>query len=116
MGETKGFQPAISNDGYIYLCVSANSSTELVCACYKLSNYVAGSAQTPVWTRTITAKSAQCGYGAVLDKEGTPYFMGGDKLVRLNKDSCCPLPWMLSLVAIAAAALAMSVIMFLASS
>ena len=86
MGETKGFQPAISNDGYIYLCVSANSSTELVCACYKLSNYVAGSAQTPVWTRTITAKSAQCGYGAVLDKEGTPYFMGGDKLVRLNKE------------------------------
>ena len=84
-GDTKGSQPAISSDGYIYVCVSANSSTELVCACYSLTNYYVGSTPTPVWTRTITTASPQCGYGAVLDKEGNAYFMGGNKLVRLNR-------------------------------
>ena len=85
MGDTKGSQPAISSDGYVYVCVSANSSTELVCACYSLTDYVAGSTPTPVWTSTIKAMSYQCGYGPVLDKEGNAYLMGENKIVRLNK-------------------------------
>lgn len=84
-GDTKGNQPAISSDGHVYVCVSAGDSKQLVCACYRLSDYAAGSAPVPVWTRTVSANSAQCGYGAVLDKEGNAYFMGGNKVFRLNK-------------------------------
>ena len=84
-GDTKGSQPAISSDGYVYLCVSAGDSKQLICACYRLSDYVVGSSPVPVWTRTVSANSSQCGYGAVLDKEGNAYFMGGNKVFRLNK-------------------------------
>lgn len=81
--ETKGFQPAISKDNLVYVCVSV-SSTHMVCACYDLTSYT-GSAPTPIWQTTVVAASSQCGYGAVLDDAGNAYFMAGDKVFRLNR-------------------------------
>ena len=81
---TKGYQPAISKDNYVYVCVSANSSAQLVCACYSLTDYT-GSSPKALWQTTLDAGSAQCGYGAVLDDAGNAYFMSGDKVFRLNR-------------------------------
>lgn len=84
-GETKGFQPAISSDGLVYVCVSASSSSKLVCACFDLAAYVPGAQPQPIWKTSVDAYSPQCGYGAVLDDAGNAYFLGGDKIFRLNK-------------------------------
>lgn len=86
MGHTKGFQPAISNDGYIYLCVSTGDSQEMVCALYNLAEYTAGSSLAAEWTTTVATTTYQCGFGAVLDEAGNAYYLGGNKLFRLNRD------------------------------
>lgn len=83
-GNTKGFQPAISADGHIYLCVSAGDSQEMVCACYDLAAYT-GSAPVAEWTTTVAASTMQCGFGAVLDDSGNAYYLAGNKLFRLNR-------------------------------
>lgn len=81
--ETKGYQIAISSDNKVYVCVSTGSSTQLVCACYDLSAYTGGPPRA-LWTTTVDAYSAQCGYGAVLDAAGNAYYMAGNKVFRLN--------------------------------
>ncbi len=81
--ETKGFQPAISYDGKIYLCVSTGSSSQMKCACYDLAAY-SGGKPTPLWQTTVTATSYQSGFGAVLDAGGNAYYMAGNKIFRLN--------------------------------
>ena len=81
--ETKGFQPAISSDNKVYVCVSTGSSTQMVCACYDLSAYT-GSKPTALWQTTVDATSYQSGFGAVLDAAGNAYFMAGNKIFRLN--------------------------------
>ena len=86
MGDTKGSQPAISSDGYVYLCVSTGNSTQMACSCYSLSSYSSGTRPTPIWTTIVETITYQCGHGVVLDKEGNPYFLGGDKIFRLNKE------------------------------
>ena len=99
-GDTKGYQPAISADNLVYVCVSASSSTQMVCACYDLDAYVPGAPPKALWMTTVEAYTPQCGYGAVLDEAGNAYFMAGDKVFRLNKadgsvawtfelESCC---------------------------
>lgn len=85
-GETKGSQPAISRDGLVYVCVSASSATQLVCACYDLAAYVPGSKPKELWKTTVESYTPQCGFGAVLDEAGNAYFMGGDKIFRLNRE------------------------------
>ena len=85
LGDTKGFQPAISKDNLVYVCVSAGSSTQLVCGCFDLAAYVPGAPAKALWTTTVEAYTPQCGYGCVLDEAGNAYFMGGDKVFRLNK-------------------------------
>lgn len=85
-GDTKGYQPAISSDGLVYVCVSAGSSSQMVCACYDLAAYSPGAPPKELWIRTIdNTNTPQCGYGAVLDEAGNAYFMSGDRLFRLNK-------------------------------
>ena len=81
--ETKGFQPAISYDGKIYVCVSTGSNSKMACACYDLAGYT-GAKPTPLWETTVTATSYQAGFGAVLDAAGNAYFMSGNKIFRLN--------------------------------
>ncbi len=82
--ETKGYQIAISKTNCAYVCVSANSSSQLVCACYNLNTYTPGRTPTPLWQTTVEAYTAQCGFGAVLDDAGNAYYMSGDKVFRLN--------------------------------
>ena len=84
-GETKGGQPAISSDGLVYVCVSASSSTQLVCACYDLAAYVPGAQPKALWKTKVEAFTPQGGYGPVLDEAGNAYFMAGDKVFRLDK-------------------------------
>ena len=82
--DTKGFQPAISPDNLVYVCVSTGSSKQLMCACYDLNAYTGGVPKA-LWTTTVEANSSQCGYGAVLDEAGNAYFMSGTKIFRLNR-------------------------------
>ncbi|MBR5700387.1 MAG: PKD domain-containing protein [Bacteroidales bacterium] len=84
-GETRGYQPAISSDNLVYVCVSAGSSSQMVCACYDLAAYKAGSSPHELWMTTVNASSGQCGFGPVLDEAGNACFMAGNKIFRLNK-------------------------------
>ena len=84
-GETRGFQPAISSDNLVYVCVSTGSSSQMVCACYNLSTYVPGSSPRELWMTSVNAASPQSGFGPVLDAAGNAYFMAGDKIFRLDK-------------------------------
>jgi sugar lactone lactonase YvrE len=82
--ETKGFQPAISKDNFVYVCASS-AGTNMVCACYDLTSYTGG-APKPIWETLVAATTYQCGYGAVLDDAGNAYYMAGNKVFRLNRN------------------------------
>ena len=85
--DTKGFQIAISRDNRVYVCVSANSSADMVCACYNLGSYTPGKSPSALWTQTVTCKTYQSGFGAVLDDAGNAYFMSGNKVFRLDRNT-----------------------------
>ena len=92
---TKGCQPAISkNDGSVYLCSSLADGEKFTCARYDLNSYAPTTTPTHIWRVEFEATNLPnhnskhgIGYGCALDEQGNAYYMAGNKVFRLNRDT-----------------------------